>query len=117
MTDENKKILSYNIKLLRKKEHMTQAELADLLSVRQSTISEWEKGRSEPDSISLLKKICSVFKVTYNQLLNDRIDQQKQISEMGGVIARRLENLTERERNEAEQDIIRYINFKYGSNE
>ncbi len=117
MTDKNKEILAYNIKYLRKNKHMTQSEFADLLSVRQTTISEWEKGRSEPDSISLLKKICGIFDVTYDQLLNCKIDEQKQKTSMGGIIARRLENLTDKERNQAEQDIIQYINFRFGEDE
>ena len=56
---------------------MTQSELARQLGVRQTTVSEWEKGRSEPDSVSLLKQICSLFNVTFDQILDDHIDNYK----------------------------------------
>lgn len=115
MSNNEKQILSYNIKYLRKKNRMTQAELARLLEVRQTTVSEWESSRSEPDSISILTKICDIFKVTYDDLLSNQIDKNDENDSGGSIIARRLENLSEEERNEAEKDIMNFLNFKYGN--
>lgn len=44
------------IKELREKKHMTQAELAERLSVSDKTISKWETEKGYPD-ISLLKMV------------------------------------------------------------
>lgn len=118
MPNNEKEILSYNIKLLRKKNRMTQLELARQLGVRQTTVSEWEKGRSEPDSVSLLKQICSLFNVTFDQILDDHIDNYKVNQEnMGGTIARKLENLSEDDRNQAVEDILAFLKVKYGDKE
>lgn len=118
MTSNERDILAYNIKFLRKKNRMTQTEVARKLGVRQTTVSEWEKGRSEPDSVALLKKICSLFNVTFDQILNEHIDNyEKDQEKIGGAIARKLENLSENERNQAEQDILSFLRVKYGNKE
>lgn len=118
MTSNERDILAYNIKFLRKKNRMTQTEVARKLGVRQTTVSEWEKGRSEPDSVALLKKICSLFDVTFDQILNEHIDNyEKDQEKIGGAIARKLENLSENERNQAEQDILSFLRVKYGNKE
>lgn len=118
MANDERQYLSYNIKFLRKKNRMTQSELARQLGVRQTTVSEWEKGRSEPDSVSLLKKICQIFNVTFDQILDDYINSPKTTKNItSGTIARRLDNLTDEERNQAEQHILSFLNEYYGKDE
>lgn len=55
-------VISKNITSLRKKNRMTQAELADKLSYTEQAISKWERGLSLPDAV-MLKTIADLFNV------------------------------------------------------
>jgi len=57
-----------NIAAERKKVGMTQKDLADNLSVAQTTVSGWERGAYEPDT-SQLDKMSSIFDVTIGYLM------------------------------------------------
>ncbi len=57
------------IKELREKNHMTQAELAEKLSVSDKTISKWETGKGYPD-ISLLEPIAKTFGISITELIS-----------------------------------------------
>lgn len=54
---------------LRKRNNMSQIELASKLSVKQYVISSWETGRSEP-SIEQLTKISTIFNISIDYLLD-----------------------------------------------
>lgn len=47
----------------------TQAEVANLLHIDRTTYTKYETGVSEPD-IKMLKKLCDVFEVDYNTLMD-----------------------------------------------
>ncbi|MGN0250869.1 MAG: helix-turn-helix domain-containing protein [Oliverpabstia sp.] len=57
------------IKELREKNHLTQAELADLLNVSDKTISKWETAKGYPD-ITLLEPIANVFRISVAELIS-----------------------------------------------
>ncbi len=57
------------LKQERKKQNLTQFELAELLNVSDKTISSWENGRSYPD-VKMLKSISEVLKIDVNTLLD-----------------------------------------------
>lgn len=57
------------IKELREKNHMTQAELAEKLSVSDKSVSKWETGKGYPD-ITLLEPIAKVFGVSISELFS-----------------------------------------------
>lgn len=57
------------LKQERKKQNLTQYELAELLNVSDKTISSWENGRSYPDVI-MLKSIAKVLKIDVKILLD-----------------------------------------------
>lgn len=57
------------LKLERKKQNLTQFELAELLNVSDKTISSWENGRSYPDVI-MLKSIAIALKIDVAVLLD-----------------------------------------------
>ena len=52
----------------RKKKNITQAQLAEKLSITDRAISNWETGKSMPDS-SLMLKLCEIFDITVTDLL------------------------------------------------
>jgi transcriptional regulator with XRE-family HTH domain len=56
------------IKELRKEKGLNQSDLAKILNVRNTTISSWETGVSEP-SYDILKFYCKYFGVTADFLL------------------------------------------------
>jgi transcriptional regulator with XRE-family HTH domain len=61
---------SSNLRKLRNLEGLTQKDLATKLNVSNSTISNWEKGVTEPD-IGMLKVIAEFFAITVDSLLDD----------------------------------------------
>lgn len=60
------------IRILRKSNHLSQKELANMLNVHQTAVSQWEMGRTMPD-VEILKKISAIFGVSVDSLLNDNV--------------------------------------------
>jgi len=67
------------IKKLREKQHFTQAELAEKLSVSDKTVSKWETGKGYPD-ISLLEPLADVFQVSVTELISGNAVNNANIS-------------------------------------
>lgn len=73
----------------RKKNNLTQAELAEKLNITDRAISKWENARSMPDS-SIMLDLCKELKISVNELLSgETIDKnnyneiaEKQLLEM-----------------------------------
>ena len=63
-------MLSGNLKYLREKKKLTQAELAKLLGVSRSTYSSYEKKTSEPTA-SLLLQLAQYYNVSTDHLLTE----------------------------------------------
>jgi len=61
-------IFCTRIRELRIESGITQKELAKKLNVTNSTVCDWEKGRSEPD-LQTLAQIAAVFDVRVDYLL------------------------------------------------
>lgn len=59
---------SESVSLFRKRKGLNQEDLATLLGVSRATISDYERGRSEPD-LATLRKIAEVFGVTVDEIL------------------------------------------------
>ncbi len=62
------------IRELRKQNSMSQKELAEICGVHQTAVSQWEKGRTQPDMQSL-KMLAKIFGVSVDKLLNDAPDE------------------------------------------
>lgn len=58
-----------DIKELRKKAALTQAELAEAVGVTQSTVSQWESGKAVPDTLKL-PKLAEVLECGIADLFN-----------------------------------------------
>lgn len=67
----NQYITGTIIRKLRKKNNLTQAQLAEKLHVSDKTISKWETSKGYPD-ISLLEPVASVFGVSIMELLSGK---------------------------------------------
>ena len=73
MSENIKEIVAKNLLFYRKKNKITQKELADQLGVKHNAISSWENGVNSID-IDTLFKVCKIFGVTVNDMydMNDR---------------------------------------------
>lgn len=67
------------IRSLRERNNMTQAQLAEKLSVSDKTVSKWETGRGYPD-ISLLQDVASALHVSVAELLSGNAVSNSNIS-------------------------------------
>ena len=56
----------------RKKQNLTQAELAEKLHITDRAISKWETGRSMPDS-SIMLDLCKELNISVNDLLSGEV--------------------------------------------
>ena len=59
--------ISKNLLFYRKRSGMTQKELANLLGVKNSAVSNWEKGVNSID-IETLFKACTIFDISVNDM-------------------------------------------------
>ncbi len=56
----------------RRKQGLTQMQLAERLGITDRAVSKWENGRSMPDS-SIMLDLCMVLKITVTDLLNGEV--------------------------------------------
>ena len=62
-------MLGRNLKTLRKKNNLTQSNLADSLAVSRQAVCMWERGERTP-KISVLTKIAKTFETTIDHIVN-----------------------------------------------
>ena len=67
----NMKQIGKKITELRKKNNMTQMELADMLGISFQAVSNWERGNTMPD-VSKLPELASIFHISIDELLNGK---------------------------------------------
>lgn len=63
------------IKELRKKNNLTQKELADKLNVTYQAVSKWERGENYPDLI-IIKEISKIFNIDINELMDLEVNKE-----------------------------------------
>ena len=56
----------------RKKQKLTQLQLADKLGITDKAVSKWERGIAMPDS-SVMLDLCQILKITVNDLLSGEV--------------------------------------------
>lgn len=56
----------------RKKENLTQMQLAEKLGITDRAVSKWETGKAMPDS-SIMLELCNVLKISVNDLLSGEV--------------------------------------------
>lgn len=64
----------------RKKQNLTQMQLAEKLNITDRAISKWETGRAMPDS-SIMLELCNILKITVNDLLCGEVVDMKNYDE------------------------------------
>ena len=71
--------LGNKISILRKQNNLTQAELADSLSVSHQAVSQWENSNTYPD-ITMLPEIAKIFNVSLDELFDIQTNPIKTIN-------------------------------------
>ena len=79
--------MSFNEQLskLRKRNNITQIDLANQMNVKQYVISSWETGRSEPN-ISQILKLCDILAVPADYLLDRPIINVSSVEDFDKVV-------------------------------
>lgn len=101
--------LSQNISKLRKANHMTQEQLADVLGVTFASVSKWERGVATPE-LHLIMQMAALFGVSLDVLVGFDV-HSNQIT----AIEERIHDLQRRKKYtdammEAEKALLRYPN-------
>lgn len=98
--------MSFNVQLtkLRKRNNITQIELANLMNVKQYVISSWETGRSEP-KISQIIKLSDIFKIPTDYLLDRDIITASSDNEFNRVI----ENINKDIKDDYTKELIKLL--------
>ncbi len=65
----------------RKKNNLTQAELAEKLNITDRAISKWENAKSMPDS-SIMLDLCKELKISVNELLSGKTIDKNNYNEI-----------------------------------
>lgn len=93
--EDIKAIIAENVVELRKRNGMTQIELAEKLNYSDKAISKWERGESVPD-ISVLKNIADLFGVTVDYLISS--DHSEDVAVLGDMAADQGEKARKKKR-------------------
>ena len=64
----------------RKKNNLTQMQLAEKLNITDRAISKWENGKAMPDS-SIMLELCDLLKISVNELLSGEVIEMNNYSE------------------------------------
>lgn len=64
----------------RKKNNLTQMQLAEKLNITDRAISKWENGKSMPDS-SIMLDLCNELKISVNELLSGEVIKMNNYNE------------------------------------
>ena len=65
----------------RKKNNLTQMQLAEKLNITDRAISKWENGKAMPDS-SIMLDLCKELKISVNELLSGEMIDMKNYNKM-----------------------------------
>lgn len=68
-------MLGQRLKLIREEKNINQIELAKILNIGNTTVSQWESGKRQPDYATLIK-IADYFHISIDWLLG-RTDQRE----------------------------------------
>lgn len=67
-------MIGANLKKARKEANMSQEEVAEILNTSRSNISKYENETLEPN-IQTLKKLCEIYKISADELLEIKYDK------------------------------------------
>ena len=80
----------------RKKNNLTQMQLAEKLNITDRAISKWENGKGMPDS-SIMLDLCNELKISVNELLCGELIEMNNYNEVAAEIASLVVELPSKE--------------------
>lgn len=98
--------LKENIASLRRRDKMTQEELADYMGVSKSSVSKWETGTTIPD-IVFLPELANLFHVTLDELLG--YEPQLDRDQIRRIYDELSKEMSSGDRNQALKDYKDYV--------
>ncbi len=76
----------------RKKQHLTQEQLAEQLNISKNAVSKWERGLNLPD-VSIMQDLCNILHITLNELfIGEKIDDNEYKKVADNNLLEALEN-------------------------
>ena len=90
----NEQTFGNMVATLRKKNGMTQLELAEKMGVTDKAVSKWERDLSFPD-VNSLPKLAEIFGVTVDELMQIKADTKENVADnkVSGVITLALKGI------------------------
>ena len=64
----------------RKKQNLTQEQLAEKLGISKNAVSKWERGLNLPDA-SIMEELCAILKITLNELFAGQLINNNELQE------------------------------------
>ena len=90
----------------RKRENLTQMQLAEKLNITDRAVSKWERGKAMPDS-SIMLDLCKILKITVNDLLSGKmISMENYNIEMENKL---IEMVKEKEENDKRLLLLEWV--------
>lgn len=68
------------IAICRKKQNLTQEELAEKLGISKNAVSKWERGLNLPDA-SIMEELCDILKISLNELFAGQLINNNDLQE------------------------------------
>lgn len=109
-----------NLRKLRIFKGLSAQELGKELGVAQSTVSNWESGRKEPN-FEVLQKISVYFSVSTDRLLNHKISdsdvipddttKKEIIARLAQELYEKYENIPDKDKPLVENELIEYADY------
>ena len=94
----------------RKKNNLTQMQLAEKLNITDRAISKWENGKSMPDS-SIMLELCNELKISVNELLSGEMIEMKDYNQIAEKNLLEMNSYNEK----MEQNLIDMVRQKEAS--
>lgn len=110
--DEITEVITQNIKKKRKEKRLTQGQLAEMVGVKDNTVSTWESGRV-PEAIYLYK-ICKALDISISDLFGKYANERTKdgLSKELQELLKKAEDLNE-EGQERLAEYTGFLGFKY----
>ena len=71
-------MIAMNLKYFRKKEGLSQEELAEKIEVSRQSVAKWESGETLPDIVKC-RELANLFGTTIDNLINYSFEEEKLI--------------------------------------
>ena len=100
------------LKETRRRKGLTQKQLADLIGVKDNSISNWEKDRNLPKNMDTIILLCETLDIDINWLLYDGKEPPKNVAVLKYLTDDSVNELPQEAKNEID-NFIEFIKSKY----